>query len=250
MEHFAELELHQGQVILSTESRATFLYFTLKRILDFSVCLIALILLLPILLVVSFLIAIDSPGSPIFMQERVGAKRELVNGRIMWRSRKFKIYKFRTMKASSSSKIHKEFMAAYISGDESKMAELQQAKANENSKFKLNGDPRITKIGKFLRKTSLDELPQLWNVLKGEMSLVGPRPPIPYEVEMYKPAHHKRLMTMQGMTSLWQVRGRSGISFEEMVDLDVEYIENQSMWYDLKIIFSTFAVLFFKQHTV
>lgn len=250
MEHFAELEMRQGQVVLSTESRGTGLYFTLKRIFDFTVSLIAIILLFPILLVISLLIAIDSPGSPIYSQERVRAHREVVNGRIMWRSSKFKIYKFRTMKTSSSSSIHKEFMAAYISGDDGKMASLQKAKATENSKFKLNGDPRITRIGKFLRKTSLDELPQLWNVLKGEMSLVGPRPPIPYEVEMYKPAHHKRLMTMGGMTGLWQVRGRSGISFEEMVALDVEYIENQTFWYDLKIIFSTCAVILFKQHTV
>ncbi|MEM7799744.1 MAG: sugar transferase [Chloroflexota bacterium] len=250
MEHFAELNMRQGRVVLSTESRGTMQYFFLKRVMDFTISFIAFILLFPFMLIIACLIVLDSPGSPIYSQERVGARMELVNGRILWRMKRFKIYKFRTMKANSSSGIHKAFMAAYINGDEEKMAELQQTKAEEQSKFKLNGDPRITKIGSFLRKTSLDELPQLWNVVRGDMSLVGPRPPIPYEVDMYKPVHHKRLMTMQGITGLWQVRGRSSITFEEMVALDVEYIENQCMWLDIKILFSTFAVILFKNNTV
>jgi lipopolysaccharide/colanic/teichoic acid biosynthesis glycosyltransferase len=127
-------------------------------------------------------------------------------------------------------------MKAYISGDEEKLSE--QAGKSSNS-YKLTGDPRVTRIGKFLRATSLDELPQLWNVLRGDMSLVGPRPPIPYEVEMYRKEHFCRFGTLPGITGLWQVSGRCETTFEEMIKLDLEYIDIKSNWQDLKILFMT-----------
>jgi lipopolysaccharide/colanic/teichoic acid biosynthesis glycosyltransferase len=119
------------------------------------------------------------------------------------------------------------------------MAELQSAQQEEDAKYKLVQDPRVTRIGRFLRKTSLDELPQLWNVLLGNMSIVGPRPPIPYEVDLYLYHHHNRLRTIPGLTGWWQVKGRSATSFEEMVRMDVEYIQNQSLWMDIKIMLMT-----------
>ena len=217
------------------------LYFAAKRIMDFLIAFASLIFLLPLLAIVYIAIKIDdSKGSPIYTQERVTSKRvKQTDGTYIWKEVPFTIYKFRTMRSNCSSRIHQQFMKAYIEGDETTMAALQQEKANEESKFKLNGDPRITRVGKFLRKTSLDELPQLWNVMRGDMSMVGPRPPIPYEVEMYRPRHHQRFHTVPGITGYWQVKGRSSIGFEEMVDLDLEYIEKQSLWLDWKILLMT-----------
>lgn len=247
MEQYADFHSSRQKMQIRTFST----YFAIKRIVDFTVAGILVILLLPLILLIALLIMLDSPGSPIFKQERVGAKRQKrFDGRSTWAEYRFTIYKFRTMKANCSSGIHQEFMKAYIEGDEAQMNKLQQTEqVKDESKFKLNGDPRITTMGYFLRKTSLDELPQLFNVLKGDMSLVGPRPPIPYEVEMYQPIHHKRLMTTQGLTGLWQVKGRSSISFEEMVKLDIEYIEKQSLWLDLKIILLTIPVLLLQKDT-
>lgn len=125
-----------------------------------------------------------------------------------------------------------------MNGDHEKMAAIQPDKDGADM-FKLNGDPRVTSIGSFLRKTSLDELPQLWNVLKGEMSLVGPRPPITYEVQNYSEESMGRLATVPGLTGLWQMTGRGELGFDEMVELDLEYIENRSLWLDIKILFGT-----------
>ncbi|MEM9773378.1 MAG: sugar transferase [Chloroflexota bacterium] len=224
-------------------------YFFIKRLVDLAVSSIGLILLSPVMLVIYVLIRTDSPGSPIYVQERVGTELKKVNGKTVWVQKNFNMYKFRTMRQNSSSQIHQKFIEAYIAGDEDEMARLQQKKANEKSKFKLNGDPRITKIGQFLRKTSLDELPQLINVLTGDMTLVGPRPPIPYEVALYRPYHFKRLNTKQGITGYWQVNGRNSTSFEEMVSLDAEYITKQSFWLDVKILVKTFTEVFYKQET-
>jgi lipopolysaccharide/colanic/teichoic acid biosynthesis glycosyltransferase len=216
------------------------IYFAAKRVMDFSVALMSLVLLSPLLIILTILIKLDSDGPAVYTQTRVTSKRVRgQDGEFGWQELPFTIYKFRTMRNNCSSSIHQEFIKAYIDGDETKMAQLQQVKASEESKFKLNGDPRITRVGSFLRKTSLDELPQLFNVIKGEMSLVGPRPPIPYEVDMYRPHHHERLHTIPGLTGYWQVKGRSSISFEEMVDLDVEYIGMQSLWLDIKILLMT-----------
>lgn len=188
------------------------------------------------MLMLSLLIRLDSPGPAVFVQERVGAKRVYKNGRWVWQTITFPIYKYRTMRVNAGSKLHQEYIAAYIKGDEAKMAEIRGKKANT---FKMTKDPRVTKVGKFLRKLSLDELPQLFNVLRGEMSIVGPRPPIPYEVELYKPSDMARLAATPGITGWWQVSGRAATSFQEMVELDVEYIHKSSVWMDLKIILLT-----------
>jgi lipopolysaccharide/colanic/teichoic acid biosynthesis glycosyltransferase len=135
-------------------------------------------------------------------------------------------------------KLHRQYMEAYIAGDQVKMANLQPDPKAAIS-FKLAGDPRVTKFGRFLRQTSLDELPQLWNVIKGNMSLVGPRPPIAYEVEMYSLYHLQRLATIPGITGLWQVNGRCELGFDDMLRLDVKYIKNQSLILDLKILLLT-----------
>ena len=141
-----------------------------------------------------------------------------------------------------SPHLHQQFIEAFIAGEESKMAKVQ-TDPNSQTVNKLVNDPRVTSFGKILRKTSLDELPQIWNVIKGDMSIVGPRPPLPYEVEIYKPWHMERLTTLQGITGLWQVEGRSSTSFDEMVSLDIEYIKNQSILQDVIIIIKTIPVV-------
>jgi lipopolysaccharide/colanic/teichoic acid biosynthesis glycosyltransferase len=211
-------------------------YYQLKRILDVTIVLFSLILLLPLLFAIGILIKLDSSGPAIFVQERVGAKKVKINGRTQWIVQTFPFFKFRTMRTDIDSKLHEEYMKAYIAGDESKLAE-QEGKSTTS--YKLTGDPRVTRVGKFLRATSLDELPQLWNVLRGEMSLVGPRPPIPYEVEVYNKEHFRRFGTLPGITGLWQVSGRCETTFEEMVQLDLEYIEMKSIWQDIKILLLT-----------
>lgn len=211
-------------------------YYLLKRVMDVSIVLLSLLFLLPLLAIIALIIKLDSPGSALFVQERVGAKRVTINGRTRWVVQTFPFFKFRTMRTDADSKLHEEYMKAYIAGDESKMAQ-QDGKSSES--YKLTGDPRVTRVGKFLRATSLDELPQLWNVLRGDMSLVGPRPPIPYEVEMYNKEHFGRFGTLPGITGLWQVSGRCETTFEEMVELDLEYIEMKSVMQDLKILFMT-----------
>jgi lipopolysaccharide/colanic/teichoic acid biosynthesis glycosyltransferase len=222
------------------------LQFYSKRILDVVLAILSLIVLIPLLLLIGILIKLDSSGPVFFVQERIGARRRLYQGKTIWEICKFSCYKYRTMYTDIDEDLHRDFMEAYISGDEAKMAELQPDQEAATS-FKLTGDPRVTRMGKFLRQTSLDELPQLWNVLKGEMSLVGPRPPIPYEVEMYEPKDIRRLAAMPGITGLWQVSGRCDISFEEMVRLDVKYIEKQSLWLDIKILLLTLPAVLSKK---
>jgi exopolysaccharide biosynthesis polyprenyl glycosylphosphotransferase len=199
----------------------------IKRTFDLVVATLAIVLLLPLWLLIALLIKLDSKGSIFYTQERVG-----MDGRL------FLLYKFRTMKADADPEIHKEYQRAFIAG---------QAEANlgddQKPTYKLLVDPRITRVGKWLRKSSLDEVPQLLNVIMSEMSIVGPRPPIPYEVEAYELWHRKRLDMKPGLTGLWQVSGRNRLSFEEMVRLDVFYIENWSVLLDLKIILRTVFVM-------
>ena len=150
----------------------------------------------------------------------------------------FLVYKFRTMHVDSDHTIHEEYQRMFIAG----LAEANLGDA-ERPAYKLPADPRITRVGRWLRRTSLDEVPQLFNVLLGDMSVVGPRPPIPYEVEAYELAHRKRLDMKPGLTGLWQVSGRNRLPFEEMVRLDLFYIENWSLLLDLKIILRTVLVV-------
>ncbi len=216
-------------------------YLACKRMLDILVAGSLLLVLLPVMALIALLIVLDTPGPAIFRQKRVGLQPRMVGGQRIYEIGTFTIFKFRTMYRGNDSEAHRRFVQAYIRNDEKEMAEQQ---GGETQVQKLVNDARVTPLGRFLRKTSLDELPQFLNVLRGEMTLVGPRPPIPYEVDMYESWHHKRLWAIPGLTGLWQVNGRSSVSFDEMVKLDLEYIEQQSLGLDLRILFMTpFAVV-------
>ncbi|MCR4435373.1 MAG: sugar transferase [Clostridiales bacterium] len=191
-------------------------YLAIKRLLDIIAALGGLILLSPLMLVTAVAIKLDSPGPVIFSQERNG-----------FRGRVFKMYKFRSM----------------VTDAEQLFTHLESKNEVSGQMFKIRNDPRITRVGKIIRKTSIDELPQLFNVLKGEMSLVGPRPPIVREVVKYEAWHSLRLSVKPGLTGLWQISGRNDLGFEEMVRLDMKYIRERSLKYDLKIILKTIPVL-------
>jgi exopolysaccharide biosynthesis polyprenyl glycosylphosphotransferase len=188
------------------------LYAVLKRAFDLAVSLFALILLIPIIPLVAVMIKLDTSGPVFFRQERVGK-----NGRV------FKFYKFRSMYA----------------GAEAKKKEIEAMNEQDGPVFKTRSDPRITSVGKFLRRSSLDEIPQVFNVVKGEMSVVGPRPPLPSEVEHYQPWHRRRLDVTPGITCLWQISGRSHLSFNEWMRLDMEYLKHRSFRTDLLILLRT-----------
>lgn len=201
----------------------------LKRASDIVVSALALVIVSPFWLIVSVLIKRGSPGPVLFRQERVG-----MDGRI------FLCYKFRTMYTDSDDRIHREAYRKNIEGTE----DANAGDVHEPVFGKVKDDPRITPTGRWLRRSSLDELPQLLNVVKGDMSIVGPRPPIPYEVHEYGVRHRKRLDMKPGITGLWQVSGRNRLTFEEMVRTDIYYIENWSIWLDLKIILLTLPAVF------
>ncbi|WP_462406992.1 sugar transferase [Gracilibacillus sp. Marseille-QA3620] len=193
-------------------------YLYTKRLIDIIGSLLGIIFLSLLFIVVAILIKIEDPKGPVFfIQKRVG-----LNGK------EFNMYKFRSMVADA----------------EEKLKELLKYNEVSGAMFKMKDDPRITKIGKFIRKTSIDELPQLFNVLRGEMSLVGPRPPLPREVEMYSDYDRQRLMVTPGCTGLWQVTARNSVGFKEMVELDLQYVEKRNLLLDIIIIFKTIAVLF------
>jgi len=196
-------------------------YHTVKRILEKTFALLLLLLTLPVLLTIALAIRLDSRGPIFFLQDRVGK-----GGRL------FKIYKFRTMHPNVNRAAHQDFMKAFVSG--------QIQEAGERKVFKPFQDNDVTRVGRFLRKTSLDELPQLINVLLGDMSFIGPRPNVVWEVAEYRNWHKERLAVLPGITGLAQVRGRSAISFDEIVKYDLEYIKEQSFWLDLKIVWWTF----------
>ncbi len=198
-----------------------------KRASDLFIATMALLILSPLWLLIALLIKLDSRGPVFYKQERVG-----MDGRV------FLFYKFRSMRVGSDDTSHREYQRAYISGHaESNLGD------DERPVFKLRADDRITRVGRLLRKTSLDELPQLFNVLRGDMSVVGPRPPIPYEVENYQLWHRKRLDMKPGITGLWQVSGRNRLPFDEMVRMDLYYIENWSLLLDIKVILQTLPVM-------
>ncbi len=190
----------------------------IKRAMDFSASLVGLIVLSPLMLLIAAAIKLDSPGPVLFRQTRVGKG-----------GRHFTLYKFRSMRQGAES-------------EQQQLTDLNEA---DGPLFKIRDDPRLTHVGKILRRTSLDELPQLYNVLRGEMSLVGPRPPLPSEVEQYKPWHRKRLEVSPGMTGLWQVSGRSELTFDEMVLLDIYYIENWSPALDTLVFLRTIPRVLF-----
>lgn len=198
-----------------------------KRSVDIIVAACALLLLSPLWLVIALLIKLDSRGAVVYQQERVG-----MDGRV------FLFLKFRTMRANADDRVHREYQRKLIEGQ-------PDTNLGDDARpvYKLHADPRVTRVGRGLRRLSLDELPQLLNVLRGDMSLVGPRPPIPYEVEAYELWHRKRLDMKPGLTGLWQVSGRNRLSFDEMVRLDLFYIENWSLLLDLKIILRTLPVM-------
>jgi lipopolysaccharide/colanic/teichoic acid biosynthesis glycosyltransferase len=221
-----------GQLAELAEGSENSLYFTCKRCIDIVLAGLLLLLLLPLLLVIAVLIKLDSPGPILFTQDRVGAKRQLVGKHVIWVVRNFTMYKFRSMAANADSSVHEEYIREFVAGRVPGSAETRGI-------FKLTKDPRVTRVGSFLRKFSLDELPQLLNVLHGEMSLVGPRPVPPYEVACYRDGHRRRLAALPGITGLWQVKGRGRVSFEEMVRMDLDYIRNLSLLRDLAILLLT-----------
>lgn len=212
------------------------LYFACKRVLDVSVAAVLLVVLSPLMLVFAILIALDSPGPAIFRQARVGLRRRGTGRGATWELRTFTFYKFRSMVHGADPTLHRDFTRALLSNDRSTVKELL---AGEAQLVKMTNDPRITHLGRFLRKASLDELPQLWNVLRGDMCLVGPRPPTVYEAEMYDRHQGQRMGAVPGMTGLWQTNGRCCSDYEEMIQQDLQYIDRQSFWLDLKVLVLT-----------
>ena len=195
---------------------AVYLFF--KRAMDIIGSLCGIILLSPLLIIVAIAIKVEDPkGRVFFSQQRCGKDNKL-----------FPMYKFRSM----------------VSNAEELLEELKAQNEMDGPVFKIKEDPRITKVGKFIRKTSIDELPQLFNVLMGDMSIVGPRPAITHEVAEYNDYQKQRLLVKPGLTCIWQVSGRNSIGFDEWVDMDLEYIEKRNLWMDIKLIFKTVGVLF------
>lgn len=214
VEYFSESELLERKKDLVNDH---IVYLVLKRLMDIVGASLGLVIASPIMLIVAILIKLEDPKGPIFFSQiRNGAYPKT-----------FKMYKFRSM---------------YIDAED-RLQELMHLNEQSGPAFKIKDDPRITKIGKFIRKTSLDELPQLFNVLKGDMSLVGPRPAIPREVEQYTAYQTQRLFVKPGLTCIWQVSGRNNIEFNQWVELDIEYIKTRSLWLDLKLILLTIPAL-------
>ena len=205
---------------LGFESEATrgfSFYEAIKRLIDITCSFVGILVLSPLFIIIAIIVKFTSKGPIFFSQKRVGR-----NGK------EFDMYKFRSMVVNAE--------------------ELKEKLAAQNEMsgpmFKMKDDPRVTKVGKFIRKTSIDELPQLWNVLKGDMSLVGPRPSLPKEVAQFEDWMHKRLDVKPGLTCYWQVSGRNNIDFEDWMKLDIRYVEERNLWIDIKLIFKTVGVLF------
>ena len=210
--------MEDKQLELESESSVKFnLYEVVKRLIDIVCSFLGVLMLSPLFIIIAIIIKITSKGPVFFSQKRVGK-----NGK------EFDMYKFRSMVVNAE--------------------ELKEKLAAQNEMsgpmFKMKDDPRVTKVGKFIRKTSLDELPQLWNVLKGDMSLVGPRPSLPKEVAQFDEWMYKRLEVKPGLTCYWQVSGRNNIDFEDWMKLDIKYVDERSTWIDIKLILKTVGVLF------
>jgi lipopolysaccharide/colanic/teichoic acid biosynthesis glycosyltransferase len=203
---------------------------TVKRTLDIILSIIALAFLWPVMLCIAALVKLGSPGPALFVQKRIGKG-----------GRPFRIYKFRTMTHSLDDSAHVKFMQAFVRGDlrEGDGSSAGHALTSGTPIYKPFAESRVTRLGRFLRKTSLDELPQLANVLRGEMSLVGPRPNVPYEVQAYKEWHRERLSVLPGITGLAQVKGRSALEFDTIARYDIQYARHVSLGLDLQILINT-----------
>jgi lipopolysaccharide/colanic/teichoic acid biosynthesis glycosyltransferase len=195
-----------------------------QRPLDVVTALFALFITSPLWIVIALLVKLTSRGPVLFKQERIGLS-----------GRPFTVFKFRTMEEGADPSIHQQYFKQYLEG--------QPAEGQDKTIFKLRRDPRITPVGGFLRRLGLDELPQLINVLSGSMAMVGPRPPLQYEVDHYSPDHWRRLDVKPGITGLWQVQGRDKVAFDSMMELDLQYVERQSLRLDLKIMTLTLPSL-------
>ena len=207
-------------------------YVVLKRLLDVALAVLLFVLLVPLMAVIAVAIAIDTPGPCLFRQERVGARLRRGPAGPRWELCTFRMFKVRTMvDGADRSDLHVAFVEAFVTG--------RLEDAPQSAPFKLDADPRVTRVGRALRATSLDELPQLLNVLAGSMSLVGPRPVPVYEVAHYDERHLSRLAGRPGITGPWQVDGRGTASFEETVVLDSDYLRAQSLWLDAKLLART-----------
>jgi lipopolysaccharide/colanic/teichoic acid biosynthesis glycosyltransferase len=213
------------QMEMAREINQKKVFLSIKRLIDIAGSLAGLILCLPVFVAIAVAIKLTSRGPVLFRQVRLGQC-----------GRKFTFLKFRSMYANSDPRIHQEFVTRFIVGSSG----TDQTTGNDQKLYKLTTDPRITPVGRFLRNTSLDELPQFLNVLIGDMSLVGPRPPVTYEYQRYDLWHRQRLLAVKpGITGLWQVDGRSRVKFEEMVRLDIRYARSWSLWLDIKILLQT-----------
>jgi len=213
-----QIALGTGEFAGRRESRVT---SVCCRVLDVALAVILLVILVPVLLAIAIAIRIDSRGHALFRQERLG--RGL---------KPFTVNKFRTMYTGAGHETHRAFVERLITGEE-------PDQGTERPFFKIASDQRITRVGRILRTSSLDELPQLWNVLRGDMSLVGPRPPIRYEVDRYPPHWFARFAVKPGITGLWQVSGRSELTLAQMIALDIDYVRRRSLWLNVRIIART-----------
>ena len=202
-------------------------YFVYKRAMDVTICLLALPFLVLLMAAISLLIVLDTPGSPVFIQERVGKD-----------GRRFRLYKFRTMRADYDSDGDRAYMQAFVAGQAVERA------AEQDAVHKPIRSSDITRVGRYLRKASLDELPQVFNVLNGEMSLIGPRPNVPWEVDSYREWHHERLDVLPGISGLAQVQGRSTLSFDEIAAYDIEYVRTMRFALDVEILLDTVRSVF------
>jgi len=200
-----------------------------KRVIDLAVAGVLVVALAPFLVLVAVAIKLDSRGPALFHQDRVGAKLRLRRAATEWEVTTFRVHKFRSMTSGGDDAAHQDYITAFVEG------EVEES-GKEGAAFKLIDDPRVTRLGRFLRKSSIDELPQLLNVLRGEMSLVGPRPIPVYEAQQYQAWQMERFHARPGMTGYWQVHGRGEVPFEEMMRMDIFYVRNQSLALDLKLL--------------
>jgi lipopolysaccharide/colanic/teichoic acid biosynthesis glycosyltransferase len=218
------------QAVETEECLSRRMYFVCKRAMDVVLAALSLPLLLPLMLIVALLIKADSPGPVFFVQKRIGVNRRIKGGRTTWELYAFSFYKFRSMVNDADPTPHQVYFENFRFGC---------VKGDQWTPFKLTKDSRLTRVGTILRRTSLDELPQLINVLKGEMSLVGPRPALPYEVALYDEAHFERFQARPGITGWWQATARSRVGFEEMIQMDIDYARRAGFLFDLEILLLT-----------